>query len=331
MASDHIGRRVSIGLGIEDPAAPGTVVAPQNWFKQLSADFHRKVTTIQNTSAIGRIEKVNDSQVVAEWAEGKLEGKVMDLSTGYLLTNMMGLAVTTTNADASGNVKDHTFDVANANVAQTLTIARKDPITDRRHGLATFSDLELDVVSGDWAKWSGSLMALFGNTASDTPAYAVENEFTSKHVTVKVAANVAGLGAATAIPVKSLKLKLQRKVTPYYPFGVIDPSAFNTGAWEASGEFVLRYTDTTYELVHYANTAQALLIQLKNTDVTIGTAANPCLAFTAPQARLNDWTPSNGLDDIVEQTVSFYCELSISSGYALRAVLTNLATGYVHP
>lgn len=104
--SEFSGRRVSVGLGIESTA--GTAVAPTNWYKHMKLGFQRKNTRVENESAMGRNEAVNDSAIVEEWAEGDIEGKVYDIGIGYPLYNIFGSLATTTNADASGTVKDHT-------------------------------------------------------------------------------------------------------------------------------------------------------------------------------------------------------------------------------
>lgn len=325
-SNQFIGRRVSVGVGIE--TTPGTEVAPTDWFRFLSLDFQRKTTVIDNESALGRVEKINDSAIVEQWAEGKLEGKVTDILIGYLLYNMMGSKSTAANADASGTIKDHTLDIAQVNVAPTITLARKDPLTDRRHGLGTLEDLEISGAAGDWVKLSATIKAKAGVSASDTPALVTEREFTIKHVTAKLATNVGGLGAATALAVKSFRIRLNRGATPFFSAGSVDPSAMTTGAFEVTGELVLQYTDTTLEDLWAANTQRALQLSIKNTDVTIGTSANPALVFTAPRVRLNTFNMSNDLDNVIEQTIGFKAELDESAGYMLRAVLTNSKASY---
>src|SRR3954447_23421828 len=96
---EFIGRRVAVGVGVE--ATPGTAVAPAHWIKHTSLDFQRKNTRVENDSAMGRNEGVNDSAIVEEWAEGTLEGKVYDQSIGYLLYNVFGALVTSDNPDAN--------------------------------------------------------------------------------------------------------------------------------------------------------------------------------------------------------------------------------------
>src|SRR3954466_13018015 len=128
--NEFIGRRAAVGLGVE--STYGTEVAPTIWPKHTRFNFQRKNTRVENTSAMGRNESVNDSAIVEEWAEGDFEGKVYDQSIGYFLYNIFGSLVTSDNADSDASVKNHTFDVSSSNVAKSLTIARVDPLSSRR-------------------------------------------------------------------------------------------------------------------------------------------------------------------------------------------------------
>lgn len=325
--NQFIGRRVSVGLSVE--TTPGTAVAPSDWARHLSLSFKRRTTKIENNSALGRPEAVSDSAVVEKFADGVLSGKVGDITIGYLLYNAFGSLVTTDNADTDAAVKNHTFNVAVGQSPKTLTVTRVDPLTSRRHSLAAIEELDFSFESGDWVKVSASLKAKEGANSADVAAYdAGENEFTSKHVTVKLASTVAGLGAATALEVKKGNLKISRPVRLDFFLGSDAPLKTSTGDWKAMGELTLQYDSTDLEELEFANTRRALLISLSNTDVTIGAAARPKLDFTAPQAVLSTFDMSDDLDEIVEQTVGFNCELSQTDGYALRAVLTNTKAAY---
>ncbi|MFB6518577.1 phage tail tube protein [Streptomyces sp. NPDC056401] len=321
-----LGREVGLGLGIE--ATAGTAVVPQVFMRHLSSDFQRAKTRIINDSAMGRVEKNNDSEVVEKWAEGKIEGKVGDITVGYMLLNMMGVVVTTTNADASTLVKDHTFDIAQLVLPPSLTIARKDPVASRRHALGYLEQLEFSVEKGGWVTVVATVKSKMGTTSTETVSVLVDTEFTAKHMFAKIAANVAGLGAATKIGTQTIKLTLSRPVTPYIPNGSDEPTEMDLGEWTANGELTLRYDDTTYEDLSFANTIRALQIGIINTDKTIGTAANPGLVFTAPRARLSEFSLSSDLPTKVIQTVGFDCELDTVAGYLIRVVLTNLQTAY---
>lgn len=322
----HIGRRVSVGFGIE--TTPGTAVAPAIWSRHMKLDFQPKTTTIDNNSAMGRNEGVNDSAVVEQWAEGTLESKVYDLSIGYLLRNILPTLTTTANADASGLVKNHQFDVGSTNAAPGLTIVRKDPVTNRRHAMGALRQLEIIGVNNDWLKVTADLVAKAGVAGTDTPAYVTERSFVGRHLAVKLANNVAGLAGATAIDLKSFKLTLSRPVALYFPIGSNEPSEMDAEVFTATGELVLRYKNTDYEDLWFANTIQALSFVATNTDVTIGTAAKPSLGFTGPKVRLNTFAKSDDLDKVVEQTVGIKFELDETAGYMIRALLTNLQAAY---
>lgn len=319
------GRLESVGVGKE--TTNGTAVAPAAWQQHLALTLDQKTTQVQNSSALGRLENINDSQVAAQWAEGSLQGKVTDLTIGYFLMNLFGQVSPALHAGET-TVYDNTFSVNNTTVPPTLTIARVNPNVSRRYALAEVTDFELDIKAGDWATFTASLMSRVGATASDTPAYVAENEFTSKHTTVKYASTVAGLSSGTTLDVKSVKLKITSKVDRYVPFGALDPTSFDQNDFEVTGELVLRYNDTSLETLGLANTREALSITLKNTDTTIGTSTNPSLTFTMPKVRFSPITLDNNLNQVLNQTVAFTAELDTTAGYMLQALLTNTKNGY---
>lgn len=326
MVYNHfIGRKISVGLGFE--ATPGTSVAPTTWIRTLNPDITDTPTFIDNNSALGRIEDSDDQALVKQLASGKIEGKITDLSIGYLLANIFGTWGSATHP-AETLVYDTTFTTSQSSTPPTLTITKKDGVENKRYPLATVSDVEFSATAGDWAKFSASFMSKIGVTGTDTPAFTAENEFTSKHITVKLATNVAGLSGATAIPLVSFKLKIDRKPTDFTPLGAIDPAVFDTTSWVVTGEMVLRYDAATYHDLTFANTPQAMSIAIVNGDVNIGTSSHPGLTFTAPRARLNTWSTDSNLDKVVDQTIGFKLNLDITAGYMLSAVLTNTKATY---
>lgn len=321
------GRKDLAGVGIE--VTPGTAVAPQAWQRHLKLALDPKTTVAQNNSAMGRVEDINDSAVTEQWAEGSINGKICDLTIGYFLLNIFG-SVSAAAHPSETTVFDNTFTTSQSSIPPYLTFTRANPNATRRYGLGVLTDFELDIKTADWAQFTSSLVAKTGATASDTVALVAENEFTSKHTVVKLATNVAGLAAASALQLKSLKLKITRKADRFTPFGTIDPAAFDLNEWGVTGELVLRYTDTTLETLANANTRQAMSITLGNTDITIGTSSNPALAFTAPKVRLTPITLDDNLGQVLNQTIPFTCELDTTAGYMLQAILTNTQNGYAH-
>ncbi|RAN78017.1 hypothetical protein B5P43_18470 [Bacillus sp. SRB_336] len=278
---------------------------------------------------MGRVEDINDSAVTEQWVDGSINGKVTDITIGYLLANIFGIVTPALHASET-IVYDNTFTVASSTLPPSLTIARTNPVRSRRFALGTLTDLEVDIKQNDWVQVTATVTAKSGAISTETVAFTAENEFTSKHVTIKTATNIAGLVGATPLQVKSLKLKISRKTERFTPVGGIDPVSFDPNAWSVTGTVVTRYTDTTLEDIAFANTAQALSVAIVNSDVTVGTAAHPGLTFTAPQIRFDPQTLDNKLDQTLSSTYNFHCELSTTAGYMLQAVLTNTQNGYAH-
>lgn len=324
--ANFIGRRVGVGFGVE--ATRGTPVAPTYFFRQTALDFSRKVKSIEDKSAMYRMEDSVGSAITEQWGEGKLDGNVGDLGIGYLLANIFGANPVDAAHGTETTVYDHTYSIAQTNTPLTHTIARVDANSSRRHAFGTFKDLELDCKVGEWVSVTSNIIADKGVTSTDNPVYVEENRFTSKHINVKLAASQAGLAAAATIKGSNLKVKIDRKSAPYYGFNGVDPANYFAESYTLTGEVDLTYDDQTYENLYYNNTQQYLQVAIVNTDVTIGTASNPTLTLNMPQAKITGWTMTNALDTVVEQHLIFTMELNVAAGMAVQAILTNTKANY---
>ena len=323
----YIGRRESIGVAIE--TTYGTAAAPQTWQRHLALTLDPKTTVVQNKSAMGRIEDINNSAITEEWVDGSINGKITDQTIGYFLTNIFG-AVSSAVHPAETVVFDNTFTASSTAIPPSLTFARTSPVRSRRFAMGTLTDFEINIKQNDWVQFTATVTAKSGSTSTETVAFITENEFTSKHANVKFATNLAGLTGATASQVKSIKLKISRKVERFTPLGTIDPVSFDPNAFSVTGTIVTRYSDGVLEDLAFNNTVQAMSIALVNTDVAIGTASNPALVFLSPKVRLSPITLDNKLDQTLSQTINFTAELDLVSGYMIQAVLTNIKNGYAH-
>ena len=323
--ADQSGRKIAFGIGKE--SVRGTAVAASYWIQHLAADFYNKSNKKYNESVLGVLNKYNASEIVQDWAEGKIEGKVTDKTFGLLLLAALG---TDTPAAHSGEtiVYDHVITQSQSNVPQSLTVVRKDSNSDYRFALAMLQNLEMKVAVGEFVTFVAQFMSKKGATASDTVAYVAENEFKAKYATVKLATNEAGLGAASAFPVKDCKITIERTLNPYYVVGQNSPADIFVEEFHVKGDMTLRYTDQTYENLHFNNTPQALLLDIVNTDVTLGNAANPELKIQLPKVVLDAWTVNQNRPNIVEQTFGFEGLYDISTTKELTVTLTNLVSAY---
>lgn len=324
--ADGSGRLVYVGIGKE--TTRGTSLAPTYWPKWLDFDFIDRIEKVKNDSAIGVLDMYNDSEITQKWGEGALGGKLGDKSFGLILTGAFGVAPSSALKGGESVVYNHTYTPANTAVAQSLTLVRKDSNTNKRYALAMLGKLDVEVVVGEYAKYSAEFTAKKGVTGTDTPSLTSENEFVPRHATVKMATTTAGLGAATAIPLKSIKFSVDNHVEPYFVLGADDPQEINNLEREVTGELVLRYTDSTYETIWAANTDQAISVTIANTDVTIGTSSNPTIAFTFPRITLEEFEKTPDKSGIVEQTFKFTALYDYTATNSISAVLTNTIASY---
>jgi len=323
--SDFSGRRISVGIGKE--TTRGTAAGAAYWLQHLLIDFLPKSTKIYNISGLGVLDESNAAEIVKDWAEGKIEGKVTDKAFGLLLLSLFGTDTPTLHAGETA-VYDHVYTETNTNTNQSLTITRKDPNEDYQYALGMLKQLEITVVVGDFVKYVAEFVSKKGSTSTDTAAYVSENEFKPKYATLKMAPLVAGLGAATAIPVKSFKITIEKATDPYFVVGQNDPADIFNTKFNVKGDFVLRYSDTTYRTAMFSNTYNAIQLDIKNTDVTVGTATNPELIFTLPRTVLSEWKIDQKLDSMVEQTVGYQGLFDQVTAKQLTATLTNTVTSY---
>lgn len=321
----YIGRRESVGFGKE--TTPGTSVAPAIWQKQLKFSLDQKTTVAKDQSGLGIVENMHDSAVTEEWAEGSLNGHISDLAIGYLLENMFGSCTAVLHSGET-TVYDNTFSVLETAPPPTLTFTRSNPNYEGRYALGTQSDLEIDGTLGQYVDFTSTIMSKIRATGTDTVSYAAQNKFTSKHVIVKYASTVSGLSGATALHIKSFKLKFSRKADRFVPMGAIDPISFDPESFGITGQFVLRFEDDTIEPIALANTLEAMSISIVNTDVTIGSAAHPSLIFTMPQVRFTPIKLDDNLDKTISQTIAFTAEYNTGLGYMCQPVLTASQNGY---
>ncbi|WOI85996.1 phage tail tube protein [Rhodococcus qingshengii] len=315
-SEQYIGRRETLGLGIESEA--GTGVAAQSWLRWLEQDLKPKTTVVENESAIGVVDRVEDSEVTGRQMEGKIGGKITVDTIGFILLGMWGTVASTT---AVEGIVTHTFSLKQSSIPTTLSITSVTPLRTQRFAYATIESFELEAETGKYVTFSSSVKARIGVPANDTTALTTQTEFTSKHITLKLAANTAGIAGATKLKAMSLKLSAERKANDFLPLGEEDNVEFDLGAFEPKGEFVVRCTSDEYEATFLANTRQAIEIAMVNGDES--------LAFAASKVRFRELEYSKDKDEVVTATISFYCEFDTTTNSSLVPVLKNTVEEYV--
>lgn len=319
------GRLVSAGIGVE--TARGTSVAPTFWIPDTDFTFQDKNTTVIDESAFGRLETMNDADLVYQWGQGTIGGVVRDSSLGPILKNLFG-GYTAANHTGETTVKDHTFTVANNCSHPSLTLVSNDANENVRFALAMVDKLELDYDLGKYLMYKADFQSKKSATGTDTVAYTQENKFRPQDVTVKLASTVAGLTGATPVKIKKIKLVFDPGLTREHVLGQLDVDDINNLVLKTSVTMDLIYNDLTYKNLDFGNARQAMSITITRSDVTIGTAANPTITFTFQPGFFDKWQKNVKNDALVDQTIEFDGLYSLSSSSEVAATLTNTITTY---
>ncbi len=332
MTNEFIGRRLSIWVGKESVA--GTKVAASYWIAKETGIITPLTEKMRDTNAIGRIEQIAWSNIVKESSEIEMSGIARDQSLGLLLYSTFWALSTVANADVSWNVYDHTFSVSNTNNHQSLTVWAVDPVNtaDSKSEYATFwmiNTFEIEAIAGDYVKFNASMMAQkMEDDTNVSPSFLSENVFTNAHATVKFADTEAWLTGAPTIELSRVRLSLEKNALDYQALWTTDLSKVLNQALIVSGDLDIIYNDKTYRDLARTDLKKYMQINIKNTNVTIWTAANPEINIIMNQVALEEWSKTDDVDWITTQTFGFTCEYNKADTEALTFKLTNLVTSY---
>lgn len=328
MADQWVGRRATIGLARE--TTRGTYRAPQHWLPRTSLTFDDKVNKHLEEESLGVIDDSDATFLTERWGEGDMEAEVRDDSFGLLLYAMLG-SLSTAGVGGDAAAYDHTFTLSQTNNHQSLSITLDDPIDTTTFPLVMLDSLTLNVEVGSVATFSATFMSRAGDLATDqTPSFNVENKFRATDLGFKLAAARADLGAASAIPIKSLSVTFSKNLLRSMVLGTVEPDDIFNQQFGLEGSITLDNEDRTYRNYMLNNTYRAMEIKLENQSVTVGNSSNPTLTFTMPRCHFYDWEADKSLNDISTQTISFKGLRDVANSEALiySAVLRNDQANY---
>ena len=296
--SGFIGRLIQVGISKETQR--GTAVAvPTFWVDKMNVNIENKPEIVIDESDIGRIEDSIEGKIVLEGAEGEIAGKVLDKSFGLLLSAAIGSESTTL---VETTVTKHTFSVKNDAQHPSLTIEVKNPNEQLAYALAMLETLEIRAEVGKYVEYTAAFKAKKGVTGTGTPSYTDENNFIAKHLTLKMADTIAGLTAASAIPARSVTLRIIKNLERNNVFGSLSPADILNKQFGIEATIVLLHSGVVYK--GYTGGKKAIRIDIKNTDATIGVAQNPQLTFDLAQAIFTAWEKTTGQGDLSMETIT---------------------------
>lgn len=322
--SKFIGRLADIGIKKE--AVRGTAETTASfWLPKISLTLDDEIEQVVDESSLGVIEDSPNAAIVGKSATGELEGIIGDKSFGLLLLGAFGTVGTIGPTDSAYT---HTFSVQEDAQHDSLTLFLEDPNQDYTFALGMIDKLDLDFALGQFAKFTAGFRSKVGTTATLTPSYSAENNFLPQHGSFSYATNLASLGSATAVNVKSVKLSINKNIEDDRKLGSLDPADILNKQFAVEGSVELVFNDNTLKTEMLADTAKAIRIRLTNTDVLIGSTSRPQITIDLAKVKFSKFEKQYENDGIVTATVDFKAFYSLSDAKMITVELINAQASY---
>ncbi|MBI2025416.1 hypothetical protein HYT04_01350 [Candidatus Kaiserbacteria bacterium] len=327
--SKGIGRLIQIGIARETTRGTSPASATY-WIPHNEFDIFEKDTKITDEQTRGVIEDSVGQSIVKKWAEGGLKAPIGDRHFPLLLYGIFG---TLASSVKSGEtlVYDHNISVQQGAQHQSLSLYIDDPLggQDYAHALAVLASLEIAYEQGKFVDYAANFKSKKGATATLTPSTTAENRFLPQHLTFKLASTQAGLDAAGATVIKSLSLKIEQNIEDDDVLGNSAPADFLNKQFAIEGTLeAIWQNETDFKNAALAGTAQAMRIDLVNSDVTIGTASNPRVKIDLHSVVFKEITRPVRINELVKQTVSFKAHYNTTDSKMASVLCNNLVSSY---
>ncbi len=321
-----IGKRLAIGIGKE--SSRGVGVASTYWLNALSFSHKDSVRKARTKGTYGLIAGEGDRALVSsKFAEGSMDAELGNNSFGLILLALLG---TVSSAVKETTAYNHTFTLAEDNQHQSLSLHTTDPIGAMLFELTMIDSLSIEIVPDELVKYSVTFKSKNSNTSGAVKSYTSENKFIGRHLQFKIAANTGALGAASKIPLKSLKINFKANADFDNVLGTVQPADILNKIFSITGELTLNYEDRAYMNYMLDGDYKAVRIDLINGDVTIGASSNPELKIDLSKVDFEMWEMEYPLDSISTQKVQFNALFDLSGNNNLlnSVILTNTISSY---
>ncbi len=314
----YFGHLLNAAFGTETPCVKFPIPG------SITGTFVEGETITESTStATGVLKRLDDG--------GSSKALYISVVTGTF-TGGQTLTGGTSSATATGGtiespsaLRYHVFRRLNNNTHPSYTLYGSDPVSDDRAAYCMLDTLDIECVVGNFAKFTAKFMGKkLASTTAQTPTFTTQNGFLAKFAACKLASAFTGLDAASAINVESFKLSIKKNLTAFQAFGGTDLTSLHNQDWgEISGEIVLLYNAITQRDYVINSTKQAMRLTIANSDVTIGSAANPTFQVDMPSCGFTEFSRTSENANLVRQTLKFTAEYDTTRALTLEALLAN--------
>jgi hypothetical protein len=289
-------------------------VAESAQHQSLTLFLHDPLAAVDYSYANGVVEKLEISMALKKFVEFTASLKALSGASQSTFTP----ATTTENRFVAQHLTAK-FALNSAGLAGTLTATGTAASTVHVTACSINPQTNLKVgmgVSGTNIPVGATVAKIVSSTAYDLSA-----------------ASTGAIGTQTftpvAIPLKSAKLTINANTEDQEVLGNLAPADFLNKEFMVEGTMECIYQNNSdFKDQFMGPYPLAILLDIKNTDVTIGTATNPELIFNMPKCTIQELGRPFKVKDLVYQTIKFKAVYSLSDTLMLKATLTNTVNGY---
>lgn len=319
-----------INLGFAKEGTRGTYAAPTIYLPARTPSGVKLAvdkTLVRETSGGGMSS--TGAIVVQTRAEGDVEFNIRARSIGFLLYSLLGSKAVSTLASG---VYEHVFTLLQGSPQfPTLSLVLSQlGFQDYKYIRSVVKSLEIRTPVTDLANATANFLAAEEATVADVTVAFDDTDyyFLPQNIEIKIAADVAGLGAASALALKDFSLSIDSNARVNQNISEITPSDVLSLLTEISGSLVMDYTAETAHDAFLAGTYYAMSITMTRDDIDLGSGNSPSISIVLPRVSYEKHDPDRPIDDIVTEKIDFMAHHSTDEGYGIEVTVVNDLASY---
>lgn len=317
--ANFIGRKVELAVGLE--SSRGVGVAPAYALGKVDFSLYDKTVDARDDEGVGHIADSKDKFVQEKYAQGAVGGILGANSAMYLLSLALGGAPSV--GSPTDSVYPWTIAVDNDNVHQSAAFLVKDGNETRMHKLVMLEQLELTMELEDLIRYNAEFVSKVARASSQSiPAYVEDYKFGKRKAKIKVASNIAGLGAASVLSLKSFTLTINKNLVRDGALGTVEPEDIFNQSMSIEGELNINFTDQTFRNYMLNGDKKAMRISLES-EKPIGSTNYGAIEIDLPKVDFFGWEPDTPNDEIVTNTVNFKANYDLTNGLVESCTVNN--------
>lgn len=332
-----IGKQLQIGFAKETSRGTAKTLA-SFWLAVDDWAIEERYQNAVDVETYGVIEDSVSQTRVKNWSEGTVKFPISGSSSAVLFLSLFGTDTPTTHSGET-TVFDHTITVAQTVQHQSLTTFVHDPIATASGATADYTyansvvhKIDIDYSLGNFVTATASIKAFAGSAAAVVfvPSQTIEDRFVPQYMTFKVASTFSGLAGASAIKIKSAKVTIDDNVEDDDVLGSVSPRDFLNKEFKIEGTIeAIWENESDFKVAALANTAQAMRLDLLNSDVNLGIVpSHPQFRIDLYKTYITEFSRPVKIKDVMYQTLKFKAAYDTTNAVMAKVLFVNTVAAY---